>query len=142
MWRAKLLRFSLARSLVLTAWGVTLWAAPLRSGETSAPDPVEALQEALGTGDNLLDAAAVQSYKLRLEKLAGKVVLPADLRRALVLVLGQGMDDEIDAGRVREAIRKDLEKRLAKTLRDELQKGDTSHRLAALTFIAEMAAPS
>jgi HEAT repeat protein len=116
------------------------------AARAAGPDsPVEALREAL------LETRAVRAgrgvppaVRERIEKLAGAVVRPGDLRRALLLdewgpgdfpqARFAGPSDTFDA------VRKGLAARLERTLDSTLKAGTPPAQLAALTLLADLEA--
>lgn len=123
-------------------------------GTTLAADPVKDLQKALQQFHGLpnldeVDAKRLKQFKEQLQATAEKIVRPGDLRRALFLGEWRGVifsrevaapqGEEDPFGKIHQDVRAQLVKRLEKSLRSSLQAPDVVRRLAAVTFLRDMA---
>ena len=118
-------------------------------GTVNAADPVKDLEEILQFGPNILDKERMADYRKKLEKCVEAIQRPSDLRRALHLIErrvafmglqpGGAPEEENPLGKLYQKARGDLVKRLQDVLRKALQAKNSTRRLAAITFLAEMA---
>ena len=134
------------------SWLALMILAVFSPAMATAADPVEDLRQALRQVENqpfdASDAKQMEQHKKLLHSKADKIVLPGDLRRALLGELrssvyvpqpGLPPEEQHPLGKTVQEIRSQLAKRLEELLRSVLTGPDPMRRLAAVTFLRSMA---